>query len=172
MERQILRRIDHNVRELLRRIPGEAHRRGRFTIHVVEVELKLKEDPAMPQTDHMPPIQLPASTLRAKLQVVDPRKADGTRVTSVSWTSSDNSQVALEAIADDVVKDADGNPVLDTNDQQPLNVFSVFADTPLDSGKATITVSSAGMADCDIVVGYSDPPVGHFAISATAVPEA
>lgn len=144
----------------------------RTVIHVTAVELK-PEDPTMvpPTTDHMPPLQLPSSTIRARLAVVDARKADGSRVTSVTWTSSNLAALPLEAIPDSTVKDAEGNEVLDPNDGQPLLVFSTFANTPLDEGEGLVTVRSPGMADCDIVVRYSDPPVGHFAITATEAPE-
>lgn len=157
---------------------------SRTTIHVVGVELKRKENEPMPPVDHMPPLQLPASTVRAKLSVVNPRKPDGSRVDSVTWTSSDETQLPLEAIADSTVMGADPNWVdpgdgssapiielLDPADSLPLKVFSTYANTPLDEGQGTVTVRSASMADADILIKYSDPPVGHFAIVAVEAAE-
>jgi len=144
---------------------------GKLSIHVTAVELK-PEDSEMPPIDHMPPLQLPSSTLRAKLSVVDPRKANGSRVTSVTWSSNNPTALPLEAIPDSTVKDADGNDVLDPADNQPLLVFATYANTPLDEGEGLVTVRAAGMADCDIAVKYSDPPLGHFAITGVESPEA
>jgi len=156
---------------------------GHTTIHVTAVELK-PEESHMPPIDHMPLLQLPSSTVRAMLSVSNPRKADGSRVTSVTWSSSDESQVSLEAIPDSTVKVPDPNwvdpgdgssaPLVDfiDTDGLPNSVFATYADTPLDAGDATVTVKAAGMADCDIEIKYSDPAVGHFAITGVQVPEA
>lgn len=161
-----------------------------LSIHVEAIELKpAKEPPPMtPPTDHMPPLNLPASTLRALLSVVDPRKADGSRVTAVSWNTSDAAQLPLEAVADSTVKipdptwvDPDPTAVppnvaplidkLDAVDGLPLLVFKVYANTPLDAGSGLVTVGAEGMADADVQVTYSDPPVGHFAITAVQAAE-
>lgn len=163
-----------------------SHGAGRMQIQVTAVELKpeVEEVIPMPPVDHMQPLQLPSSTVRAKLAIVDPRDASGQRVTSITWSSSDSSQVSLESIPEDTVKIPDPNWVdpgdgssaplvekLDPTDSLPLKVFSVYANTPLDAGKATVTANAAGVAPCDIEVAYSDPPVGHMAINAMVVPE-
>jgi hypothetical protein len=168
---QMTERLDQRLEKIENLLHPPQSKGGHTNIHVTAVELK-QEEPMPPTVDHMPPLQLPASTLRAKLSVVDPRNAGGTRLTSVTWSSSDEAQVSIEAIPDDTVKDENGAEVLDPVDNLPLAVFSTYGNTPLDAGEATITVKAAGMADCDIVVKYSDPPVGHFAIVGVQAPEA
>ena len=146
--------------------------RGHTSIHVVQVQLEPKEN-LMPPIDHMPPVQLPATTLRARLSVVNPRKADGTRVASVTWRTSNPTDLPLEAIPDSTVLDELGAEVLDPVDNLPLKVFSTFANTPNEiSGEGTITVAALGMVDCDVKIAYSDPPLGHFALVTVETPEA
>lgn len=170
------------LRDLLAFVAGTPNQ-GHTSIQVTAVELKPQEIP-MPPIDHMQDLQLPSSTVRAKLSVVNPRKADGSRVTSVTWSSSDESQVSLQAIPDSNVQVADPAWVdpgdgttaplideIDPVDGQANQVFATYANTPLDAGSATITVRASGMADCDVKVTYSDPPLGHFAITAVQAAE-
>lgn len=154
-----------------------------FIIHVAAVELTQKES-HMSSIDHMPPINLPASTLRALLKVVGSKKADGAYATGVTWTSSDETQVSIEAIADTNAQtpdpawvdpnDGTTAPLIDLLDEagNPVPVSSCYANTPLDTGTATVTVKAAGMTDADIVVSYADPAQGHFAIVASEASEA
>ena len=170
----ILIRIEEKLDAL-----GVPSRSNPATIHVTEVQLKERE---MPPVDHMPPLQLPTVSVRARLSVVDPRKADGSRATNPTWKTSDETQLPLEALPDTTAKDVDGNEILDPVDGLPLTVFQTFANTPLTAEEVealpekvaggTVTWSAPGMADVDIRINYSDPPLGHAAITAAEAPEA
>jgi hypothetical protein len=114
----------------------------------------------MPPIDHAPDLQLPSSTKRALLQIDNPRSVDGSAFAgAITWTTSDETQGPLEAVAD--TTNADGN-----------RVAQVFGNTPLDAGEFTVTASGEGFASCDIKVKYSDPPVGHFMITGSVADEA
>lgn len=132
-------------------------RPGSNSIHVAALELK---ETHMPPVDHAPDLQLPSSSVRALLQIVNPVAADGTPFTGpITWTSSDDSQLPLEAVAD-------------STDPNGARIAQVFANTPLDAGTGVVTAAADGFASCDIKVTYSDPPVGHFAITGAVAPEA
>ena len=147
---------------------------GRFSLHVTEIQVT--EDTMPSATDHTPQLDLASSSVRAKLSVVDPRLANGQRVTSVTWSTDDETELPLEAAPDDTVKDAEGNEVLDPTDQLPLSIFSVFALTPLspaDGARAdgTVTCSAAGMASIDKKITYGDAADGHFTLVGVEAPE-
>lgn len=150
--------INDQTAVLLRLLAAEeGSQSGHNSIHVTALELK---ETSMPPVDHAPDLQLPSSSVRALLQIVNPIAADGTPFTgSITWTSSDDTQLPLEAVADST--DANG-----------ARVAQVYANTPLDAGTGVVTASADGFASCDIKVTYSDPPVGHFAITGGVVAEA
>jgi hypothetical protein len=174
------------ILELLQSIPAPASV-PRPTIQLVLVDVDVHKE-KLAVTDHSQPIQLPSVSVRALLRIVDPRKADGSRVTDYAWSTSDATQLPLEAAANDTAKDVDGNEILDPTDNLPLTVFQTYALTPLSqddidalpatpdgspkSAGGTVTAKSAGMADVDIRVSYNDPPLGHAVITGGVAPEA
>jgi hypothetical protein len=166
-----LHRLEHLLEQLVREIHELTHRHhhGTTTIHVVAVSLR--EDPPVAPTpiDHMPDLQLPSSTVHAVLAVVGPQLASSTDAspvyaTSPIWTTNNPEALPVEVLPDSVVTDEAGEPVLDAAGNQ-IPVFKAKALTPLDEGSGTVKWSANGMADVDIKVTYSDPPVGHAAIT-------
>lgn len=163
--------IDHNHDPL-----------GHTAIHVISVNPDGEEIP-MPPIDHMPDFTLPSTAVRAVLAVVGAKKADGSYASSPTWSTSDESVLPLEPIADSVVTGPDPNwvdpgdgstapiiPIMDENGQQ-IPVFKTYANTPLtpepgEKVSGTVTWKAAGMADVDIKVVYGDPALGHAAITA------
>jgi len=158
---------------------------GHTSIHVVAV--LTEEEPPMPtnKVDHMPDFTLPSTALRAVLAVVGPKKADGTYASPGTWSKVDTAatapadgseQITLEPIADSVVLDDQGAPVLDDKGNQ-IPVYKVFANTPLEpadgqTAGGTVAWNSDGMAGVDIKVTYGNPALGHAAITAAEAPEA
>ena len=144
---------------------------GTTTIHVVEVGPLLKEEQMPHETDHMPPFLLHSANNFAVLAVVGAKHADGTYVpgTDVTWATNDLTN-PLVPVADDVVRDADGNPVLDANGNQ-IPVFRIQVNTPGDNGDVLVTWSAAQMASADIHVQWSTPPEGHVTITPSELPE-
>lgn len=138
---------------------------GHFDVHVIQVGVNNMP----PAVDHSPDFVLNSSDDFAVLAVVGPKLPSGGYVPSVTWSTSDPSNPLVQ-IPDDIQRDADGNPVLDDAGNQ-IPVFKTQVNTPGDSGNVTITVSSAQMANCDIHVIWNTPPVGHFAIQPSELPE-
>lgn len=172
-----LRGIRDELHRLIPPVVGEGH----TNIHVVGVELKPQEVPVSPiPVDHMPDFTLPSVSVRAKLAIVGPKLPGfataggpnfGKYAPSVTWSTSDESALPLEAIADDVVRDpVSGDPIVDENGNQ-IPVYMVHANTPLEpapgeTAGGVVTAKAAQMADVDIKVTYGDPAVGHMAITA------
>ncbi len=158
------------------KVPGGA---GHTVIHVTSARYDPhKEAVPMPNIDHMPDFVLPASNIDAGLAVVNPRRADGSRVEpgQETWSTSDAMSLPFEVLPYTKVLDQDGNEVLDPKDNLPLHVFNVRARTPLtpDPGvvaSGVITWKALGMFDVDIKVAYGDPALGHAAITATQIPD-
>ena len=123
------------------------------------------------ETDHMPDFLLHSANNFAVLAVVGAKLADGTYVagSSVTWATSDPAN-PLVPVADSVVLDADGNPVLDANGNQ-IPVFKIQVNTPGDTGDNLITWSAPLMASADIHVQWSTPPEGHVTITPSELPE-
>jgi hypothetical protein len=154
---------------------------GHMMLHVTAVELKPQENEMPAPVDVTPELSLPATSVRGKISVVDPRRPpNNERVTSVTWSLSDESEPGAGELAlapDDTVKDENGNEVIDPTDNLPLNVYSVFANTPLEPPDGTrasfkVKASAPGMADCTKVVSYGNAPVGHFTMVGVEAPEA
>lgn len=163
--------------ERLTKAMQRQHPPVRNVIHVVNV--KLSEDP-MPPVDHMPDFTLPSTSVSAGLSIVNPRKPDGSSVTSITWSSSDDATLPLEQVADTTIQIPDPNWI-DPGDGStaPLvdvPVYNVKALTPLkpDPGvfvSGVVTAEAAGMVNVDIKIVYGDPPLGHMAITAAVLPE-
>jgi hypothetical protein len=167
---------DRRLGEIVAALKKKPEPDGRTNIHVTSVELKRTEASPMPPIDHMPDFTLPSISVRAGLAVVGPKKADGTYATGGAWSTSDESALPLEAVADSTAVDPDGNPILDESGN-PIPVYNVIANTPLEpaageTAGGTVTWKASGMADVDIKVIYGDPALGHAAITASQLPEA
>lgn len=149
---------------------------GHTTIHVAS---RPEEDPNMPPIDHMPDIRLPSINDEAVLEVIGPKKADGSyavpETTQQGFKSSDDANLPLDEFKADIVKDADGNPVLDEAGNQ-IPVYSAVANTPADPSEGqdvsgTVTWDAPGMATVDVKVVYGTPALGHAAITVRSRPE-
>lgn len=168
------------------------NRLGSLPIHVTEVQFS--KEKCMPPIDPLlPPLNLPSSSIRAKLSVVNPRLPDGSRVRSVNWNTSSDEILPLSQVPDNTVKILDPDwvdpdpaadppnvhPLIEAKDPvdgEPLLIFSTFANTPLTPEPGTkvsgiVTVSAPGMASAQKPVTYGDPAVGHFDIVSQEAPE-
>lgn len=172
-----LDRLEHLLEQLVREFMQlkDRHHHGHTTIQVVEVSL-VEDPPMTPPTDHMQDLQLPSSSVHAVLAVVGPQLASSSDAnpvyaTNPTWSTDNPDQLPLEPVADSILTEDDGvTPKLDAAGNQ-IPVYKVKALTPLDEGSGTVTWSAAGMASVDIKVKYSDPPVGHAAITPSVEPD-
>jgi hypothetical protein len=138
LQHALTARLD-DIKELLRPVP--AHPGQRLNLAITEVHGRSYKMATLA------PIKM--LDVEKVLLSVAPQKADGTAddTVTVTWTSSDPSQVGVEPSTTD-------------------NGRSCYALTPLETGSATITVAATGYTSDTVDISYAPGTPGTLNLSA------